>query len=269
MVRGRKKSFRTTRQVSQQVVSFAASGLPYPIRRALEFKSISLIAVIALPFLLTTGVVFVDWSGTFPRLALDPIAVQETREHALETISQINREGFGGSENVRNAVNKLLEARRTTGSLTPNQANANWGQNPNGGNPGFSSNTPFNNNGFGTPNAGSSQFGGFSAPNTAAGNNGFAQPNSGFNQPQSGFGQPANGFGGQPQSSFGQPQSNFGQPQNGFAPGANTFTAPNTGLRQSSQGFAPPANVPTPSGFPAPTNYVQPTINNGYPRSPF
>ncbi len=80
MARSRKKT------LSQKIVTTATTGMPSPIRKSLGNRFVSFLIVAAVPVLLVTGVLSVDWQTGRPRLSINRERAVEVEHEAAEKI---------------------------------------------------------------------------------------------------------------------------------------------------------------------------------------
>jgi hypothetical protein len=86
MARSRKKS------LSQQVVGVATVGMPSPAKKVLTSRIGALLIVLAVPILLATGIVTVQWENGRPKVSVNRERAAEVRQEAAERIEDFRDE---------------------------------------------------------------------------------------------------------------------------------------------------------------------------------
>jgi hypothetical protein len=86
MARKRKKS------LSQQVVGVAAVGMPAPVKKIMTSRIGALLLVLAIPVLLASGIVTVQWQNGRPKLSVNQERAAEVKEDAKERLDEFRNE---------------------------------------------------------------------------------------------------------------------------------------------------------------------------------
>jgi len=86
-----RKSRKSKKLVSQQVVETAAVGLPQPIRAVVSSRWGARLAILAALAAFATGIATLDWSNGWPKLKIDRQRAQEVRKevrHEAEVLAE-------------------------------------------------------------------------------------------------------------------------------------------------------------------------------------
>ena len=97
----------TKKTMSQNIVNVATTGMPSPVRKYLGGRIASLLIVLTIPVLLTTGVVSINWVNGRPRLSVDEQRAAEVKSSAAETLEQVADELAEDQPDLANRVKRL------------------------------------------------------------------------------------------------------------------------------------------------------------------
>jgi hypothetical protein len=74
---------------SQQIVNFAASSLPQPIRNIIGSRWGARLTLLALAALIGSGVVTVQWSGGIPQINVNRERAREVKDNLVEQVEAV------------------------------------------------------------------------------------------------------------------------------------------------------------------------------------
>jgi|GEM_PF-1461760 len=75
--------------LSQCLVGVATTGMPAPLRSVLGSRLGSTLVLIALPILLITGVVSVQWNSGVPQVSIDRQRAKELEARAVDSLQKL------------------------------------------------------------------------------------------------------------------------------------------------------------------------------------
>ena len=81
--------------LSQNLVTVATAGMPPPVRSVLGSRLGSLLIMIALPILVITGVVSIQWNSGVPKISIDRERAKEVRTQAVDSLEKLREQDKG------------------------------------------------------------------------------------------------------------------------------------------------------------------------------
>ncbi len=86
--------------LAQCLVGVATAGMPPPVRLILGSRLGSLLMMIALPILVITGIVSIQWNSGLPQVSIDRQRAKEIEAKAVDSLQKL-REQDGGLLTLR------------------------------------------------------------------------------------------------------------------------------------------------------------------------
>ncbi len=83
---------RKKQALSQKLVGVATTGLPSPVRRALQVRLVAMLVVLALPVLLWSGIVTINTEGGIPRLSINREKAVEVEQRLVAEVQEYRSE---------------------------------------------------------------------------------------------------------------------------------------------------------------------------------
>jgi hypothetical protein len=81
--------------LAQCLVGVATAGMPPPVRSVLGTRLGSLLMIIALPILVITGVVSIQWNSGIPRVSIDRQRAKEIEAKAVGSLQKLREQENG------------------------------------------------------------------------------------------------------------------------------------------------------------------------------
>ncbi len=81
--------------LSQCLVGVATAGMPPPVRSILGSRLGSLLLMIALPILVITGVVSIQWNSGVPKVSIDRQRAKEIEVKAVDSLQKLREQDKG------------------------------------------------------------------------------------------------------------------------------------------------------------------------------
>jgi hypothetical protein len=89
----RKRTKKKT--LSQDIVNFATSGMPQPVRKLVGGRWTAALIVLSIPLLLVTGLMTVTWENGRPHLLLNRQKAAEVKQHLSDDVQALRAEHAG------------------------------------------------------------------------------------------------------------------------------------------------------------------------------
>ena len=81
--------------LAQCLVGVATAGMPPPVRSVLGSRLGSLVVMIALPILVITGVVSIQWNSGLPQVSIDRQRAKEIEAKAVDSLQKLREQENG------------------------------------------------------------------------------------------------------------------------------------------------------------------------------
>jgi len=81
--------------LAQCLVGVATAGMPPPVRSVLGSRLGSLVVLIALPILVITGVVSIQWNSGLPQVSIDRQRAKEIEAKAVDSLQKLREQENG------------------------------------------------------------------------------------------------------------------------------------------------------------------------------
>ena len=81
--------------LAQCLVGVATAGMPPPVRSVLGTRLGSLVILIALPILVITGVVSIQWNSGLPQVSIDSQRAKEIEAKAVDSLQKLREQENG------------------------------------------------------------------------------------------------------------------------------------------------------------------------------
>ena len=81
--------------ISQCLVGVATVGMPPPVRSVLGSRFGSLLAIIALPVLVISGVISIQWNSGVPEVSIDRQRAKEIKAEAISSVEKLRDQDNG------------------------------------------------------------------------------------------------------------------------------------------------------------------------------
>lgn len=81
--------------VAQSIIGVATAGMPQPVRSVLANRSVATLITIALPILLVTGIITIQWDKGLPTISVDQQRAKEIKAQAAESLQKLREKEDG------------------------------------------------------------------------------------------------------------------------------------------------------------------------------